>query len=43
MQAISNLISMFAVKALQYLPVAMLLFAMGIRIYSPDTGGGTGL
>ena len=40
MKSIFTLISLYAQR---YLPVAMLILAMGIKICSPDSGGGTGL
>ena len=43
MKSAFDTISKFAAQAQRYLPVAMLIFAMGIRIYSPESGGGTGL
>ena len=36
-------LSLFAIKAQRYLPIAMLLLAVLISPLSPDSEGGTGL
>lgn len=46
MKATLARISLFAIKLERYLPVAMMVFALALKLITPDgvdSGGGTGL